>query len=74
MAIIHHSFWRIPAARSVLEKADWAVFQTGEQERKNTIICVDEDEALVIRWAIAEFIDKHAEEEEKWQTETESEP
>ena len=62
---IPQSFWRIPAARSVLEKADWAAFQTGEQGRKNTIICVNEDEALVIRWAIAEFIDEHAKEEEK---------
>lgn len=61
---IPQSFWRIPAARSVLEKAGRAVYQTTEQGRKNTIICVDEDEALVIRWAIAEYIDKHVEEAE----------
>lgn len=58
---ISQSFWRIPAARSALEKAGRAVFQTVEQGRKNTTIFVDEDEALVVRWAIAEYIAKHAE-------------
>ena len=62
---IPQSFWRIPDARSVLIKAGRAVYQTTEEGRNNTIICVDEDEALVIRWAIAEYIDKHAEGDEK---------
>lgn len=52
-------FWRLASASSAMSKANWAAFQTGEQGRKKTIISVDNDEALVIQWALYDYIEKH---------------
>lgn len=59
MAEIPESYWRLASAQSALNKASWAKFQTGEQNRKKTIISVDDDEALVIEWALKDYIEKH---------------
>ena len=53
------SFWRLASASRAKSKASWATFQTGELGRKKTIISVDEDEALVICWALEDYIEKH---------------
>ena len=62
MAKVPESFWRLASASLVLTKAQWACYQTGEMGRAKTIINVDEDEALVIKWAVAEYIEKHRKE------------
>ncbi len=59
MPKIPESFWRLASASSAKSKASWAAFQTGEQGRKKTIISVDNDEALVIQWALSDYIEKH---------------
>lgn len=62
--MIPESFWRLGSAHSVASKASWAAFQTGEQGRKRTIISVDANEALVIEWAVKDYIEKHRKEYE----------
>lgn len=64
MASVPESFWRLGSAQIAMSKAKWACRQTGEFGRKKTIINVDEDEALVISWALAEYIEKHRKEYE----------
>ena len=59
MPEIPERFWRLASASSAKSKANWASFQTGEQGRKKTIISVDNDEALVIQWALSDYIEKH---------------
>lgn len=59
MAEIPESYWRLASAQSALNKASWASYQTGELCRKKTIISVDEDEALVIEWALKDYVEKH---------------
>lgn len=56
------SFWRLASASNARRKASWAGFQTGELGRKKTIISVDADEALVIEWALKDYIEKHRKE------------
>lgn len=53
------SFWRLAPADLAKSKASWAAFQTGEMGRTKTIISVDADEALVIYWALEDYIEKH---------------
>lgn len=48
---------RLASANCVLSKVKWAAFQTGELDRKKTIISVDNDEAIVLEWAVQEYID-----------------
>lgn len=60
--IIPESFWRLASASMAMSKASWAHFQTSEQGRKKTIISVDADEALVIEWALKDYIKKHEKE------------
>lgn len=59
------SFWRLGSASFALSKARYAFFQTSDLGRKRTIISVDEDEALVIEWALTEYIEKHRKEYQK---------
>ena len=59
MANVPESFWRLASASTVVAKAKWAYYQTTEKGRKTTIISVDADEALVIKWAVAEYIERH---------------
>ena len=56
------SFWRLASASVAKSKASWAHTQTGEFGRKRTIISVDEDESLVIFWALQDYIEKHRKE------------
>ena len=56
------SYWRLGSAQSAMNKASFAGYQTGELGRKKTIISVDEDEALVIEWALKDYIEKHRKE------------
>lgn len=62
MADVPESFWRLASAEVAKSKASWAHFQTSEQGRKKTIISVDSDEALVIEWALQDYIEKHRKE------------
>ena len=48
---------RLGSASCVLSKVKWAAFQTGELDRKKTIISVDNDESIVLEWAVQEYID-----------------
>lgn len=56
------SFWRLGSASLAQSKASYAHYQTSELGRKRTIISVDEDEALVIYWALTDYIEKHRKE------------
>lgn len=56
------SFWRLGSANFAKSKASYAHYQTSELGRKRTIISVDEDEALVIYWALTDYIEKHRKE------------
>lgn len=56
------SHWRLASAGAASNKANWAFYQTSEMGRKKTIISVDADEALVILWALEEYIEKHRKE------------
>ena len=58
------SFWKLASAQNAKSKANWASFQTGELDRKRTIISVDADEAFVIYLALDEYIEKHRKEYE----------
>ena len=58
------SFWKLASAQVAKSKANWASFQTGELDRKRTIISVDADEAFVIYLALDEYIEKHRKEYE----------
>lgn len=62
MSNIPKAFWRLASAQSAMSKASYAGFQTGELGRKKTIISVDADEALVIEWALKDYIEKHRKE------------
>lgn len=53
------SYWRLASASVAKDKASWAAHQTGECGRKKTIISVDADEALVISWALDEYLKTH---------------
>lgn len=64
MTKLPECFWRLASAHSAQGKASYAHFQTAELGRKKTIISVDEDEALVIEWALADYIEKHRKEYE----------
>ena len=57
-------FWKLASATVAQSKADWAFMQTSEYGRKKTIISVDADEALVIYWALGDYIEKHRKEYE----------
>ena len=57
---VPESFWRLASAQFAMRKASYAAYQTGELGRKKTIISVDADEALVIEWALSEYIEKHS--------------
>ena len=59
---VPESFWRLASAQFAHGKATYAVYQTGELGRKKTIISVDNDEALVIEWALRDYIEKHRKE------------
>ena len=48
---------RLGSASCVLSKIGWAAFQTGELGRTKTIISVDNDEAIVLEWAVKEYIE-----------------
>ena len=48
-------------ARWVYRKAKWAAIQTGWLGQPRTIINVDEDEALLIAKAVAQFIEDSGE-------------
>lgn len=58
------SFWKLASAQTAKSKANWASFQTGELDRKRTIISVDADEAFAIYMALDEYIEKHRKEYE----------
>ena len=60
MPNIPESFWRLASAQSAMNKACHAAYQTGELGRKKTIISVDADEALVIKWALSYYIENHS--------------
>lgn len=64
MADIPESFWRLASASYAMSKASYAFYQTAELGRKKTIINVDADEALVIEWALKDYIEKHRKEYE----------
>ena len=59
---IPESYWRLASAQVAQSKASYAAYQTGEIGRKKTIISVDNDEALVIAWALKDYIEKHEKE------------
>lgn len=59
---IPESFWRLASAAAAESKAAWAATQTGELGRKQTIISVNNDEALVITWALSDYLEKHRKE------------
>ena len=59
MAELPESFWRLASASYAMSKASWAAYQTGELGRTKTIISVSNDEALVIEWALKDYIEKH---------------
>lgn len=56
---IPEEFWRLASAKYARSKAEWARMQTAEFGRKRTIISVDEDMALVIVFALDDYIRKH---------------
>ena len=51
--------YRLGSANYIKSKANWAYMQTSEFGRTRTIISVNADEALVILWALEEYIDKY---------------
>lgn len=59
MAEIPESYWRLASAQFAMRKAGYAAYQTGELGRTKTIISVSNDEALVIEWALKDYIEKH---------------
>ena len=59
---IPESFWRLASADAAKSKVSWAATQTGELGRKQTIISVNYDEALVIEWALSDYLEKHRKE------------
>lgn len=61
---VPEEFWRLASASSAYSKACWAHTQTTEMERTKTIISVDADEALVLVWALDDYIRKHRKEYE----------
>lgn len=61
---VPEEFWKLASANCAYSKACWAHKQTTEFERKKTIIGVDADEALVIVWALEDYINKHRKEHE----------
>ena len=52
----NESIYRLESAISVREKIDWARYQTGDGGRTKTIISVNHDEAIVLFWALKEYI------------------
>lgn len=48
---------KLASAQSILSKAQWASFQTGELFRKKTIISVDNEEATLIEMVFRSYID-----------------
>lgn len=61
---VPEEFWKLASANCVYSKACWAHTQTSEYGRKKIIISVDSDEALVIIWALEDYINKHRKEYE----------
>lgn len=61
---VPEEFWKLASANWAYTKACWAHKQTSEYGRKKTIISVDSDEALVIVWALEDYINKHRKEYE----------
>lgn len=46
-------------ALSAYDKASWAKFQTGEGQRKKTIISVNHEEAWAIAYALEYYLEKN---------------
>ena len=59
------AIYLIDAAFSARDKVNQARYQTGDVGMKNTIINVNYDEAVVIKWALDAYINKYTKEEEE---------
>lgn len=62
---LRKAIYLIDAAFSARDKANRARYQTGDAGMNNTIINVNYDEAVVIKWALDAYIDKYAKEKEE---------
>ncbi len=49
---------KLATAQEIANKACWASFQTGELDRKKTIISVDNEESVLIEQAIGMYIEE----------------
>lgn len=50
-------FFRRGSATHLRSKAQWAQYQTGDGGRTKTIISVDNDEAIVLKWALDLYLE-----------------